>query len=281
MEKFKLSLVLERSINKFLENPSYSFNDEVEELLNKYSNKYGIKNIELRNGSFALNDGFSLIELISPGIKKMQKDGIDFTLHAAKSVMFSNNLDRDILGIIQKDLELAKQLGVSLIVLHAAFNVHNGEEKKYYSILHLLSQLDAMSREAGVQVAIENISLKGSIQNTNDHLYILDKIQKGKLENIGIALDFGHALSCGFDMDYIIEVIKKSNKKLFHIHAHETEAGKDLHLPLDGSAVDWVRVFKVLGEIDYQEIFVLEVRFENIQPSFEYLEGFGLVKVFY
>lgn len=250
-----------------------SLRDVVRALTGAHADDYRVKNIELRNDSCPMTLYPVIIERFQPDMETMRKEGFKFTLHGARAIDHSDHLDQDILDVLQRDSDLAKALGISLMVTHASFSIRAPEGKTYYSIMHLLPKLNAMSQKSGVKIAIENISLKNDIlQNTNDHLFVLDDINKNGFDHLGIALDFGHALSCGFGTEYVVHVIEKAREKFFHIHAHETAFGEDLHMSISGK-LEWSKVFQALENIAYTGTFVLEVRSPNIAPSLEYLKS--------
>lgn len=275
MSNFKLSFVIEKKLQTFLDMPEKSLINSVNYLCEKFSNKYKVNQIELRNNSCQEEKYSKIKKCLKPEIEKLQNKGFNFTLHATCNIEDSENLDKDILNALKNDIELAKFFNIPLIVTHASFSIKSLKETKYYSIMHLLPELNKLGEENNIKIAIENIALKNKIlQNTNDHLFILDYIRKNNLENIGITIDFGHAISCGFNTDYLVNVIETAKEKLFHIHAHESEFGEDKHNFLEGR-LDWKRILQTLEKINYTGSFVLEVRLQNIFKSLEYLESIG------
>lgn len=275
MPDFKLSFVVEKKIHSFLDTPEESLIDSVHSLVSQYADKYAVRNIELRNDSCPEERYLILMERFKSEIEKLREEGFEFTLHAARAIQDSDSLDQDILAVLGRDTNLAKELGIPLMVTHASFSVKSQDGKRYPSIMHLFPELDKLGKENGIRIAIENISLKdGMIQNTNDHLFILDFISRSKLDNIGIAIDFGHLISCGFGTDYAVKVIETAEEKLFHIHAHETDFGEDMHAALNGK-LDWKRIIKALEGIGYLGSFVLEMRSPSLPASLEYLKSIG------
>ena len=273
MVNFKLAFVVEKKLFNFLNTPKESLVDSICTLTEQYTDRYIVKNIELRNDSCPEEAYPAIIERFKPEMEQLQKKGFNFALHAARAIKHSTDLDRDILTVLKRDADLAKALGIPLMITHASFSVSSPEGKMYYSIMHLLPDLNTLSQETGVRIAIENISLKNELlQNTNDHFFILDFINKNHLDQLGIAFDFGHAISCGFSTDYVMRVIEKAKEKLFHIHAHETDFGEDLHAALNGK-LEWPKIFQTLDNIGYSGIFVLEMRSPNITASLEYLKN--------
>lgn len=273
MAAFPLAFVVEEKLFTLLDQPKRSLYDVVQALTGAHADCYEVKNIELRNDSCPLALYPVIIERFKSDMETMQKEGFRFTLHGARAIAHSDHLDQDILDVLQRDSDLAQALGVSLMVTHASFSIRSPQGKTYYSIMHLLPQLNTMSQKNGVKIAIENISLKNDIlQNTNDHLFVLDDIKNNNFDHLGIALDFGHALSCGFGTEYVVHVIEKAREKFFHIHAHETEFGDDLHMSISGK-LEWPKIFQALENIAYTGTFVLEVRSPNIAPSLEYLKS--------
>lgn len=252
MSHFRLAFVLEKKLFDFLGDPKGSLSNAVRSLVKEHSDHYAVKDIELRNDKCLEAAYPEMIASLRSDMEALREEGFHFTLHAARAIAHSDDLDRDILAVLERDARLCQTFGIPLMVTHAAFSIRSEKEKSYYSIMHLMPQLDALSEKTGVRIAIENISLKnGMLQNTNDHLYILDYLKKNELNHLGLALDFGHALSCGFSTEYVSQVIEQAKEKFFHIHAHETEFGEDLHNPINGK-IEWRKIFNRLSALSIQ-----------------------------
>ena len=268
-----LAFVIEEKLATLVDQSGTSLYNTVEKLRTAHRDQYNVKRIELRNDGCLPSVYKEIVERFDADMQKLQDKGIQFTLHAARAIPDQDDLDQAILDVLQKDISLAQQLRIPLIVTHASFSVRLEDGKNYYSIMHLLPQLAQMGEESGVKIAIENISLKNDkIQQTNDHVYILEQIRKIKSDWLGITIDFGHAISCGYDEEYLTNVIAVAKDKLFHIHSHETTYGTDEHLPLCG-VIKWPLIFSSLETIDFKGAFLLEVRSPNIAKSLQYLKS--------
>ncbi len=275
MPHFRLAFVLEKKLFDFLNDPKGAFSSAVRTLVKEHSDHYVVKDVELRNDKCPEAAYPKMIDSLCSDIKALREEGFCFTLHAARAIAHSDDLDRDILAALERDAHLCQTFGIPLMVTHASFSIRLETEKSYYSIMHLMPKLNVLSEKTGVRIAIENISLKnGMLQNTNDHLYVLDYLKKNHLNHLGLALDFGHALSCGFSTEYVSQVIEQAKEKFFHIHAHETEFGEDLHSSLDGK-FDWKQILQLLEKIKYEGVFVLELRSPSLPKSVEYLKNIG------
>ena len=268
-----LAFVIEEKLATLVDQSGTSLYETVEKLRTAHKDQYNVRRIELRNDGCPSSMYKEIVERFDSDIQKLQDEGVQFTLHAARAIPAQDNVDQAILGVLEKDISLAQQLRIPLIVTHASFSVRSRDRKNYYSIMHLLPKLAQKGEEAGVKIAIENISLKNDkIQQTNDNLYILEQVRKIESEWLGITIDIGHAISCGYDEEYLTNVIAVAKDKLFHIHSHETTYGADEHLPLCG-AIEWPLIFSSLETVDFKGAFLLEVKSSNIAKSLQYLKS--------
>ncbi|MBC7131031.1 sugar phosphate isomerase/epimerase, partial [Candidatus Bathyarchaeota archaeon] len=73
-------------------------------------------------------------------------------------------------------------------------------------------------------------------------------------ENVGLALDIGHANING----QIAAFIESFADKLTHIHAHDNCGESDEHLGIGCGTVNWKETIKLLRKIGYDGIMVVE-----------------------
>lgn len=269
MPNLRPSITIDKRLFAFLDDESEALSATVRAL----SGRFPIHDFELRADSCPANDHQNIVKRLKPELDRLRQKGFGFTLHASFAVDESERLDRDIIAILEKDAMLAVALGIPLMTTHAAFSVGSGKAKRFVPIGHLLPELDRIAKENGIRIAIENISLKnGKFQEANDPLSVLERISNDKLESVGIAIDFGHALSCGSETDQLADIIRRAGSRLFHIHAHESGYGKDDHAPLAGR-LDWNVILRSLGSVGYSGAFVFEMLPDNAEESLAYLDS--------
>lgn len=272
MPNLRPSITIDKRLSAFLDDEPGALSATVRAL----SGRFPIHDFELRADSCPANDHRDIAERLKPELDRLRRDGFGFTLHASFAADESERLDRDIISILERDAMLAVALGIPLMTTHAAFSVRSGKAKRFVPIGHLLPELERIAKENGIRIAIENISLKnGKFQEANDPLSVLERISNDKLESVGIAIDFGHALSCGLETDRLMDIIRESGDHLFHIHAHESRHGKDDHASL-GGRLDWRRIIQALGSVGYSGAFVFEMLPDNAEESLKYLDGLRL-----
>jgi sugar phosphate isomerase/epimerase len=106
------------------------------------------------------------------------------------------------------------------------------KEAKKYNIYIMYEPIDTQ------QDTVENVS------------QILNRVPE-----LFLHIDIGHANMFGRKPE---EFIKRFHKKLKHIHLHDNEGTKDLHLPIGTGKVDWERVIKILKKY-YNGTITLEI----------------------
>jgi len=76
-----------------------------------------------------------------------------------------------------------------------------------------------------------------------------------KIPELFLHIDIGHANLYGRKPE---QFIKKFHKKLKHVHLHDNDTSKDLHLPMGCGNIDWIKTLKALKKY-YDGTITLEV----------------------
>lgn len=150
---------------------------------------------------------------------------------------------------VKRSFEIFSQVGVKFVTVHAnwpggMFCVKEGIEFQVETLRNLVKEAEKYRLKLMYEPmdkpedSIENVSL------------ILSKIPE-----LFLHIDIGHANLFGRKPD---EFIKKFNKKIKHVHLHDNDANKDLHLPIGCGNIDWEKTLKVLKE-HYNGTITLEV----------------------
>jgi sugar phosphate isomerase/epimerase len=115
--------------------------------------------------------------------------------------------------------------------------------------------------DLGIQIAIENLPEKyGFIMNTPEHFERL--YTESPLDDIGIVLDTGHSNLEGKTEAFL----RKLPRKIVQIHISDNLGEDDQHLGVGFGNVDWTQFAKILSEIKYEKIIMIET-VDNVYES--------------
>jgi sugar phosphate isomerase/epimerase len=156
----------------------------------------------------------------------------------------------DAMDEIKRALEAADSIPFQNLVLHLGEKTDSWSPRTLEHALTALEHLGAFARPMGVRLLVENLT---SEPTTPEHL--MEILQIGHLDNIGICLDLGHAhITVG-----VAAAIATLGKRIVQVHAHDNRGLKDEHLwPGDG-AIDWPATVKALHALAVPPATVLEV----------------------
>jgi len=139
----------------------------------------------------------------------------------------ANPLTPDGYALIWKDLELARDLRAAL------FNIHLFHEQGLRAFVEAILPLVRRTREAGMQLAIENTP-HHTPEQFNElfaRLRALDSVETG---HVGMCLDLGHANLCPATLNDYLKYCDRLDPRLpiIHLHLHENWGDADSHLTL-------------------------------------------------
>ncbi len=162
---------------------------------------------------------------------------------------------------VEKTALALLRLGGEILVVHPGSEIKDEKtrnarrEKSEQSLEEILR----FCEQWGIKIALEN-TLPGK---TGDNiLEILEIVKKFNSKNLGICLDTGH---CNITSSFcnhkgVTECLPEIKKYLCHLHIHDNSRNSDDHyLPFEGN-IDWEKFVKGLKEINYQGIFMFELR---------------------
>ena len=161
--------------------------------------------------------------------------------------------------------EICSKLGVPRVVIHPLQpGPYRGHEKEIFDLnLAFYRGLIPLSDRAGVKIAIENMYRRNPVT----HL-IIDDIcaDPAELANLydalddpahfTVCLDIGHAALCNREPEDLIRAL--GHDRLGALHVHDVDYKEDLHTLPGMSRIDWDKVCRALGEIDYVGELTLE-----------------------
>jgi len=145
-----------------------------------------------------------------------------------------------------KALELARGLGVDLVVVHPGrcSSSKDSPEEYWPALLDSLGLLARRARKLGITLAVENMEPrpKEILVRPID----LERLF-GEIPDLGLCLDLAHAAVGGFGM--VDEFLTRLGSRIRHVHISNVGDGK-VHLPLDKgrlpltpAALDFLRGF--------------------------------------
>lgn len=176
-----------------------------------------------------------------------------------------DNYLRKLVPLLPRAFEFCYLLGIPNIVVHPITRGnYYGNEKEHFDMnMKFYSALAPFAKTNNVRIAIENMWGRHPITGRIcDHVcadpYELVKYYDtlNDPEVFTVCLDIGHVALCGREPDDAIRII--GHDRLGCIHAHDVDYVSDLHTLPGASKINWDKVCRALGEIDYTGSFNME-----------------------
>ena len=151
---------------------------------------------------------------------------------------------------IKRTLETAESIPFRNLI------VHLGERDDGWSLRSIeyaqtaLEHLGAFSHPLGVKILVENL-----VSEPTSPAHLVEILESGHLNSIGVCLDTGHAnITTG-----VVSAIGTLNNRIRSVHVHDNKGVKDEHLwPGDGT-IDWTAAVQGLKQLPEPPAIVLEV----------------------
>jgi len=139
----------------------------------------------------------------------------------------ANPVSSDGLPLIEKDFELARDLGAALLNIHLFHE--QGPEAFTTAIVPLIRQ----TAETGLQLAIENTP-EHSPELFNELFARLQSLAGLPTSHVGMCFDLGHANLCSATLNDFLAFWDRLAPQvpIIHLHLHENWGDSDSHLPL-------------------------------------------------
>jgi len=150
---------------------------------------------------------------------------------------------------IFKCFDIFRNLEVKLVTIHADWTSGLFSEAEAIDFQsESLNLLNDKAREYELELIYEpTVSKHDTIEN-------IEKILK-KVQNMHFHLDIGHA---NLNNNNPIEFIEAFHSKMKHVHMHDNDGIRDLHLPIGCGNVDWQRTISELKKY-YDGTITLEI----------------------
>jgi phosphoglucan,water dikinase len=153
-----------------------------------------------------------------------RKNGIRLSVHARWQ---ANPLHPEASELLQRDLELANDLGAVLL------NIHLYHEAGIERFVTAITALIRQTAESGLQLSIENTP-EHTPEQFNELFGRMRKLKSVPVEHVGMCLDLGHANLSGATRNNYLSFVNRldRNVPIIHLHLHENWGDGDTHLTL-------------------------------------------------
>lgn len=197
---------------------------------------------------------------------------LKFTLHAPFAniniATLSSEMRRFTVDQLRKSISFARELECAIIVFHpglqtgiSGFYPGLGWKLNIESVKDLLK----LTEDFGIKIAMENCPMKYGylVSSVDEFSRFLDQLG----EDLGLALDVGHSNIDGETH----ALIKRLGRNIVHIHAHDNDGKRDLHLGVGCGTVNWKRFAKSIKQLDFDGVIVVE-SYRHIMESISKLQ---------
>jgi sugar phosphate isomerase/epimerase len=161
-------------------------------------------------------------------------------------------------AVARSHLAVFRDVGARRVTIHAHWppSLFTAEEGIGFQVESLLS-LTGRAGELGLQLQYEPV---GAVQDTSENTgKVLDRVP-----GLLCHLDIGHCNLNGRKPD---QMIRELHARLSHLHIHDNDGLRDLHLPPGTGCIEWPAVAAALREVGYDGTVTVEV----FSPDRDYL----------
>jgi sugar phosphate isomerase/epimerase len=208
--------------------------------------------------------------LIPENVEVLQAFKLKYTVHGAVSGVNIASLDPRVRSasvvLHKREIALSAKVGASIYVVHPGYLSWSFQAFRTTKALEKsLEELKAAETEYGISVALENLPKCPWPFFSSPGL---------DLKGLGIALDVGHANTCGSLNAFL------TCPEIIHVHLHDNKGRRDDHLAIGQGNVDFGPVLemisarKITAVLEHNsEMVVMESvkalrAFETMQKSF-------------
>jgi sugar phosphate isomerase/epimerase len=253
----------------------------------RLGNAYGV----LRAAELLHEGGFSGIDLslykpkgeaFSDDYKRVADELVAFSkssglvLHQGHAPYCRYELYKDTVEpFMPRAFEFFGRIGVSYVVVHPMYypEVYRGREEEIFELnVAYYRSLMPYAKEYGFKIAAENMWIYHPVTKAVKPSYLSDPSEMKRLfeavdspDSFTMCLDLGHSAIAGYEPDEVIRALGKDI--LGCMHAQDVDYLIDWHTLPGVGKLNWDRICKALGEIDYQGSFNLEA--DNFYSGFD------------
>ncbi|OPY34231.1 MAG: endonuclease IV [Methanomassiliicoccales archaeon PtaU1.Bin124] len=153
---------------------------------------------------------------------------------------------------ISTSLKIAAQIDVDLVTIHPGYypmGVRGFESRAENKLIESLGELNRISNDLGVNLALENMANQDSIigRTAGELSRFIDGT------DLGICFDVGHANTTGQ-----IASILELRDRIINVHLHDNDGQVDSHSSLGDGKIDFANIFHALK--GYKGNYIIEAR---------------------
>lgn len=222
--------------------------------------------------------GFDFVELMMDGAGErtrlderavrdaLDRSDLDLLVHLPFALDVGSPYEHVRVGAVSEleaAIETAADLGARKGVCHAASDAWSpawDDETIRENVFASIAELDAVGRDHGVELCVENVP--GGFVTIHDFDALFERT------DASMTLDTGHARIDGFDADGMAALVERHPERISHVHLNDTRQPADEHLPFGAGTIEFDRLFAAMGAVDWRGTLSLEV----FTLDFEYLE---------
>jgi sugar phosphate isomerase/epimerase len=151
---------------------------------------------------------------------------------------------------IKRALEAADSIPFQNLILHLGEQADSWSPRSLEHALTALEHLGAFARPMGVRLLAENLTSESTSPER-----LMEILQIGHLDNVGVCLDLGHAhLTVG-----VAAAIATAGNRIGSVHVHDNHGVKDEHLWPGAGTIDWPATVQALKALAAPPATVLEI----------------------
>jgi sugar phosphate isomerase/epimerase len=163
---------------------------------------------------------------------------------------------------VKRALESAEQVPINACVLHLGQKGDPWDTRALENSLTAIEHLKAFAHPLGVRILIEN--LQNEITSPE---HILEILNVGHFDRVGVCLDIGHAHLSRPSSDShpnigIDEAFELLKPRIAELHVHDNHGSKDDHLWPGSGSIDWNNVAKHVATLPPDTPGNLEIAYE-------------------
>ncbi len=189
----------------------------------------------------------------------------------------TGDLNSLVINRMQNAIVYANRMGAKKLTLHLGFHPSNlTREKAIECVIEAVKVLCDIAYEYNSNIMIENMPGYNELGYSPDE--ILHIIQKANKSNLKFILDTGHAHCSKYELT---EYVKKLSKYLYHMHFNDNDGTRDQHKRVNSGTIDFIKLFKELNNIKYNELHCMEVIFKEYTDLIEYEKDINIYDYLY
>lgn len=155
---------------------------------------------------------------------------------------------------VKRALESAEQIPLKAMTLHLGLKDDPWNERAIENSLTAIEHIHTFARPLGIKVLLENLQNEVT---TPEHL--LEIVQIGHFDDIGVTLDVGHANLGDSGLDHAVELLRS---RIGELHVHDNNGLRDEHLWPGSGSIEWARFPQLAASLPQEIPGILEIAYD-------------------